>query len=56
MNTQAKILIVDDDEAITGLLREVLEAEGFARMSAFRAKGRSMPCQAMISTSCFSTS
>ena len=30
MNTQAKILIVDDDEAITGLLREVLQAEGFA--------------------------
>ena len=30
MNTQAKILIVDDDEAITGLLREVLQTEGFA--------------------------
>lgn len=30
MNANAKILIVDDDEAITGLLREVLQAEGFA--------------------------
>lgn len=29
MNATAKILIVDDDEAITGLLREVLQAEGF---------------------------
>lgn len=30
MNDAANILIVDDDEAIVGLLREVLQAEGFA--------------------------
>ncbi len=30
MNANAKILIVDDDEAIAGLLREVLQGEGFA--------------------------
>lgn len=39
MNTQAKILIVDDDEAITGLLREVLEAEGFATHECLSGKG-----------------
>ncbi len=39
MNTQAKILIVDDDEAITGLLREVLEVEGFATHECFSGKG-----------------
>lgn len=39
MNTQAKILIVDDDEAIIGLLREVLEAEGFATHECLSGKG-----------------
>lgn len=38
MNTQAKILIVDDDESITGLLREVLETEGFVTHECFSGK------------------